>query len=339
MISVILPIYNVEPYLEKCLNSILTNTYRDLEVICVNDGSTDGCPAILRKWSEKDSRIIVLNQENKGLACARNSGLDAATGEYVAFIDSDDWVHPRYFQSMLNCMEHMKADVVVCECRKFSLGEEVEIDSIIKPHYRKLNAKQFYNGGYTRYMIWAKLLRRKDIENIRFDPSVHSLIDTLYNLRVVANIMEPKVYVTDAQMYYYLQRPGSLVRSHTYEEMTQIAEWYVKKGREQSIDKNNKWAWQVLLQSITITLFCRYQAYLWGNQGVVRHANNLLRIMVVDLIRNQNIDAGKKAALLTMYCFPSTYRLYRKRIDPEFKDFEHGIRMKRPNGRNTKSIS
>ena len=95
MISVIIPVFNVEEYLDKCLESILTNTYRELEVICVNDGSTDRCPEILRKWKERDLRVIIVNQENRGVVRVRNSGLDAATGEYIAFVDSDDWIHPR----------------------------------------------------------------------------------------------------------------------------------------------------------------------------------------------------------------------------------------------------
>ena len=103
MISVIIPVFNVEKYLDKCMESVLKNTYRDLEVICVNDGSTDRCPEILRKWQEQDPRVIVVNQENRGVAGGRNSGLDAATGEYIAFVDSDDWIHPGYFESMLNC--------------------------------------------------------------------------------------------------------------------------------------------------------------------------------------------------------------------------------------------
>ena len=95
MISVIIPVFNVEKYLDKCMESVLTNTYRDLEVICVNDGSTDRCPEILRKWKERDLRVIIVNQENRGVVRVRNSGLDAATGEYIAFVDSDDWIHPR----------------------------------------------------------------------------------------------------------------------------------------------------------------------------------------------------------------------------------------------------
>ena len=105
LISVIIPVYNVEAQLDKCIQSVLTNTYSRLEIICVNDGSTDGSPEILRKWQARDPRIIVVSHENRGLPEARNSGLEVMTGDYTAFIDADDWVHPQYFQSMLDCME------------------------------------------------------------------------------------------------------------------------------------------------------------------------------------------------------------------------------------------
>ena len=89
-ISVIVPVYNVEPYLERCLDSIIQNTYRNLEIICVNDGSTDNCGAILDRYAEQDDRFVVIHKENGGLSSARNSGMDVATGEFIAFIDSDD---------------------------------------------------------------------------------------------------------------------------------------------------------------------------------------------------------------------------------------------------------
>ena len=88
-ISVIIPVYNVEKYLAECLTSVVNQTFKDIEIICVNDGSTDNSPKILKEFAQKDSRIKIINQENQGLSAARNTGLDVATGEYVSFIDSD----------------------------------------------------------------------------------------------------------------------------------------------------------------------------------------------------------------------------------------------------------
>lgn len=97
-ITVIIPVYNVENYLERCLKSILYNTYTNLEIICVNDGSTDNSKKILESYSKRDKRVVVINKKNAGVSSARNAGIKIATGEYIAFVDSDDWIHEKYFE-------------------------------------------------------------------------------------------------------------------------------------------------------------------------------------------------------------------------------------------------
>ncbi len=114
MVSVIVPIYKVEAYLDKCIESILGQTYRDLEIILVDDGSPDRCPAICDAWAEKDSRIKVIHKSNGGLSDARNAGLAAATGELVSFIDSDDWVAPEFIQTLYDAMIRTGAEIAEC---------------------------------------------------------------------------------------------------------------------------------------------------------------------------------------------------------------------------------
>ena len=111
-ISVIIPVYNTAEYLPRCLDSVLQNTYQNLEIICVNDGSTDDSAAVLKRYAESDSRIIVVNKINEGVSAARNIGLDIATGSFVAFIDSDDWVHSKYFEVMMHFQIKFNADIV-----------------------------------------------------------------------------------------------------------------------------------------------------------------------------------------------------------------------------------
>lgn len=110
LISVIIPVYNTEAYLERCLVSVLSNTYRDLEVICINDGSTDGSLEILNAFARQDERVTVIDKKNGGLSAARNDGLRRATGEWIAFIDSDDWIHPRYFETFLSVAPDRSVD-------------------------------------------------------------------------------------------------------------------------------------------------------------------------------------------------------------------------------------
>ena len=125
LISVIVPVYNTADYLHICLNSILSNTYKNLEVICVNDGSKDNSSQILHELAEKDSRVKIIEQENQGVSVARNNALDAANGEYISFVDSDDWLHPQYYEILLYLLEEKKSDIAVCQ---FKNCKEYEAD-------------------------------------------------------------------------------------------------------------------------------------------------------------------------------------------------------------------
>lgn len=118
LISVIVPIYNVEPYIHRCIDSILAQTYKQMQIILVDDGSPDRCGEICDEYSKKDSRIIVIHQENEGLSGARNTRLLFAKGDYIAFVDSDDWVHPKMYETLIGLSKKYNLDIVrssVCE--------------------------------------------------------------------------------------------------------------------------------------------------------------------------------------------------------------------------------
>lgn len=119
-ISVCIPFYNLEPYVSRCLDSILENTYRNLEVICVNDGSADGTSDLLHNYADNDSRVIVIDKENGGVMSARNVALAAATGDFISFIDGDDWIHKRFFEVLMSVWEKSDADTVICAYKKSS---------------------------------------------------------------------------------------------------------------------------------------------------------------------------------------------------------------------------
>ena len=120
MISVIIPVYNAEQYIKRCLNSVLNQTFNDYEIIMVNDGSTDGSLEILKKYESQNSKLKVITQKNLKAAAARNSGLKYASGEYIAFIDADDYVHNDYLRILYENMVHFKADVSTCGFYKSS---------------------------------------------------------------------------------------------------------------------------------------------------------------------------------------------------------------------------
>ena len=329
MISVIIPVYNVEKYLDKCLHSVLTNTYRDLEVICVNDGSTDSSPEILQKWKAQDPRIIIVSHENRGLPEARNSGLEVMTGEYTAFIDADDWVHPKYFESMLKCMEENEADVVVAGVQRFEPEEEIKVDLSSEISYLKITDKECYKNYFSRRPIWGRLLRSRDTRNLRFPPEVDAHQDSLYNLRLIASLKQPNVYATVAPLYFYLQRPGSLVKTRNYETVLEIADWYAVHRQSLLLQKGNKWTWLLLLHCIATVLSSRYTAILFKNQEVVNHTNNLLQIMLKDLLKNKQIGFGSRFAHAILIRYPEAYRIVRILRDPSMLKFERTVRTNR----------
>lgn len=310
-ISVIIPVYNVEDYLDKCLQSVLMNTYSELEVICVNDGSTDSSPIILKKWQAQDPRVIVVSHENRGLPEARNSGLEVMTGDYTAFIDADDWVHPQYFQSLFDCMEETGADMVVSGVRRFREDEDIDVDPNVELRRKKLSAEEFYKNFYARYVIWGRLLRRRDTKNLRFPPEVDANQDNLYNLKLIANWKQPNVYEIDAPLYYYLDRPKSLSKLRSYEEILQISNWYVKYERDPYHEKTGEWGRLLLLNSISKTMYCRDKAYAHKDREVIRKSNALLKSMMVDLLRDKTIRLHDKLLLPVKILFPRLYRCFR----------------------------
>lgn len=125
-ISVIVAVYNIEAYLEKCVRSLRNQTYRNLQIILVDDGATDGCPAICDRLAEEDGRIQVIHKKNGGLSDARNAGIAAADGEYIAFVDGDDWIETDMYEKLLSAARQFDTPLAVCRYRKIYRNREVD---------------------------------------------------------------------------------------------------------------------------------------------------------------------------------------------------------------------
>ena len=171
-ISVIVPIYKVEPYLDCCVQSIVDQTYENLEIILVDDGSPDNCPAMCDDWAAKDSRIRVIHKENGGFSSARNAGLDAATGDYIQFVDSDDWILPDMTAALVSCAVKENADVVRCGYCENVDGDMQEIctnSQTYCPEYNKL-VIDIMNDGLISGAVWNKLYKHSVLNGMRFRP-------------------------------------------------------------------------------------------------------------------------------------------------------------------------
>lgn len=216
-ISVIIPVYNTEAYLSRCLDSVLNNTYRNLEVICINDGSKDNSLAILREYERRDDRVVVIDQKNGGVSKARNAGLDIATGEFIAFVDSDDWVHSQYFELLLIVALQTGADITVCgeiQTEKECLEEStLEVPRTVCVVNREIAAAEYRVKDH----IWGRIYKRA-IATCGFDEDVQLAEDRVWNMRVLCEA--EKIAVFDAEMYFYYQRADSAVHTLYHKEIS-----------------------------------------------------------------------------------------------------------------------
>lgn len=214
MISIIVPVYNVEPYLRKCLDSILDQTYRDLEILIIDDGSTDGSGAICDEYAGKDDRIKVFHTENKGLSAARNLGLDNATGDWIGFIDSDDWIEPDMYEVLIKRAEETGADVVECGFIKdYQLSSE-EVSAILRIA-SGADTLEALIIGEIQGTVWNKIWKKNLFNTNRFpEGQEFEDISTVYKAIQNASVTGVNVY-----SYHYTQRKDGISQNHSVKNL------------------------------------------------------------------------------------------------------------------------
>ena len=232
MISVIVPIYNVKDYLIPCIESIINQTFTDLEIILVDDGSTDGCSEICDKYQEMDSRIMVIHKENEGLVSARKAGLKAAHGSYIAYVDCDDWIEPIMYEHMYQELCRQDADIVMCGRYEDTgkISREV-FHGIPEGRYGKeelinyVYPQMIVGDDFFEWMIfpglWDKLFRRKCVEMFQY------MVDNRITMGEDAACTYPcllnadSIYIIHQCLYHYRQTTSSMVKKVQSNEIEQ----------------------------------------------------------------------------------------------------------------------
>lgn len=217
LISVIIPVYNVSKYLKQCVDSVLNQTYRNLEIILVDDGSTDCSGVICDQYAQTDQRVIVIHKENGGLSDARNTGLEVAKGEYIGFVDSDDFIHPDMYKILSKLLEEKKADIASANWQSFFDGKENDICEsrtgkvLVFEHIESLEFLIYGKDKYKiSFSVWDRLYRKNVVENFYF-PKGKCYEDIVWSAKV---FYEAKKYVyIDKDLYYYRRRDDSIVGS------------------------------------------------------------------------------------------------------------------------------
>ncbi|MED4230140.1 glycosyltransferase family 2 protein [Priestia megaterium] len=212
-VSVIVPIYNVEELLPKCLRSIINQSLKNIEIILVNDGSTDSSGNICERFAEKDNRIKIIHKKNGGLSDARNAGLDIATGRYIGFVDSDDYIHKDMYKILLEAIVSHECDIAEGGYKEVYADEVISQESILvseKIYEKKSALVSAIVDHHCRTYVWNKLYKRELWKDIRF-PYGKLFEDTFTTYKVINQ--SSKIIKLDRTLYYYYQRENSIVNS------------------------------------------------------------------------------------------------------------------------------
>lgn len=241
-----MPIYNVEKYLSKCLDSILSQSYENLEIILVNDGSKDNSLSVCKAYAQQDQRIVVIDKQNEGVSVARNTGLEKATGEYVAFVDPDDWIEPEMYESMLEKAKQWDSPICLCnfykdtkrksqeKCFEFEeevlVGQEV-IDKLINDMIGMPDLLPKY--VYIMGCVWRGLYKRCFIEanKLRFIPKLTVMEDLVFMVQALLKC--ERVAIDHGVHYHYVQHASSTL--HSYNEKMWTDQLVVYEHLEKSI--------------------------------------------------------------------------------------------------------
>lgn len=250
LISIIVPIYNVEKYLVKCIESIINQTLSNIEIILVDDGSTDNCGIIIDGYAKKDSRIKVIYKNNGGQSSARNMGLDIARGKYIGFVDSDDWIDNDMYENLYKSIIESNADICVCGRQACLENGEVTnkncIDNELIDFGKKSLKEYIVDRLFYKHtvVVWNKLYKKEIIDNnsIRFeDVSYIGSEDTLFNYQILCHTK--KIRAIDKICYTQLSRYGSTARSYKYGYISRTGNLlkcmdnYSKKTQNESLAK------------------------------------------------------------------------------------------------------
>lgn len=310
-ISVIIPIYKVEAYLKECLDSVINQTYKNLEIILVDDGSPDNSGKMCDEYAQKDSRIKVIHKENGGLSSARNAGLDIATGEYVCFIDSDDVIDERYIEILHSMCAQNNVDVAVCDIKRFTdvIEKEDATNEIKLIDSKELQSKMYVHGEATQVVIVCnKLYKRYIYENLRFPVGkIHEDEFTTYKALYSS---KTAIAISNLKLYYYRCNPNGIMgnkytikRLDYLEALEQRMKFY--SGR------NEKMLYEKTLAKYSLRLRSSYvKVYLYIEEnkqqvldGIWEKANKIIS----EVLKCKEIKLNDKMDMLTFKMFPKMY--------------------------------
>lgn len=306
-ISIIVPVYNVEKYLDECVESILRQTHAEFELILVDDGSTDSSGQKADEWSKKDSRITVIHKENGGLSSSRNAGVRVAKGEYLFFVDSDDYIADNCLEVLLRRSVEENADIVSCKFYNLWVNAccaETRMpvaDVVIEPDVYL--ERVYLYGVYT--IVWNKLYKRKLFEGLCFaEGRLNEDAIIIPRLIEKAN----RIAHSSETLYYYRRRRSGIMLGEKCETMLLSVVRWAKEEAAHYLDNGDIYLCKLAQKQCVNKIL---EHYMFLEQGLRKEMRKELRIMSRELIRYKRFGAASRIKLFITSCVPGVYsRLY-----------------------------
>lgn len=301
-ISIIIPVYNQEKYLSRCLDSILAQTFTDFEVVCVNDHSTDNTENILKEYVKKDSRIKTFDDPGKGAADARNFGIEKASGEYVGFVDSDDFIQPQMYEFLLRAITENNCDMVACGYEETSDTES----KLFEYSCRECDPSEFagdaYNWGKDEMIlsgVWSKLVKKDLLKTIDKFENYRVGEDTLFcaNLWTNAN----KTLLVNLPLYLYFKNSQSVTQKIDDERYLCLIETRYKAFKIYK-QKYRKLSNYYLFKGILLIFRCKNEN-IFDNSDSKKKASKLFKKMFIPFVITKGITLNEKFIKLKKYLF------------------------------------
>ena len=289
-ISIIIPVFNVEKYIEKCLESVINQTYENLEIIVVDDGSTDHSGFICDEYAKKDERIRVIHQDNKGISVTRNVGINEASGDYIAFVDSDDYIDNEMYEILLKCIETYDADIAICKFDRFDnhkhyLNEDSEQITIYEGY--DIFEYEFRKHEHIQmtHVLWNKLYKKEMFHNIKFLPD-RIAEDFFIHNHIYGK--SKKIVLIDKSLYHYC-----IGRNESYMSMSyngnRIDEIYARQERVYMVkDKVSKELYQEMITEYINTSMLHMQ-YIEDSNLEVEEKQKLMKDICNILTKDKKI--------------------------------------------------
>ncbi|MCM1235869.1 MAG: glycosyltransferase [Ruminococcus flavefaciens] len=321
LISVIIPCFNVEKYIDRCMESVLNQTYRNLEIILVDDGSTDSTGEICERYSQTDTRVKVVHKKNGGLSSARNKGLEVALGTYIGFVDSDDWIEPDFYSYLYDLITRYQSDIAQCA---YFLTDGNELRPVIVEEIKKVSRDELMDfffrakGEVSNYSVWNRLYKHEVVKGITF-PNGYVNEDVYYSYFIFLKT-HSAVISNQPKYNYYINENGITRGALRKQDLSLYYVW--DKVLEDTKRHNRQYYEKALLnrKRAVFTLFSKYVIYgiqdndtfteQWFEEQLLE-----LRKAYKELLRSGVLDLKRKIVLTFLCISPRLLRfIYTKRF-------------------------